>query len=185
MGVRSGPLSPTEERIRVAANRDIIVGMHATVNVGEGAVVEGLAGAGFSQFRGARAAALGPTGRAAVLPEVSQPPKSPGRAGFSQPSAGLIVEPVAGSRTLEVMAWNTREPLRGYNVSHAERQFMEWFSSRGKAWKDRVTSVDVVVYGRDICIDCSSDIQTFINAPDHKHIQFRFVRGDTGRPYRP
>jgi hypothetical protein len=112
----------------------------------------------FSEFHQSQQAALGGTGRAATLPPVSQPPRTAARKG-DQPSAGLIVEPTPGSHTLEVLAWNTSAPEKGHNVSHAERQFVEWFRGRPQAWLKRVVSVHVEVSGRPVCPLCEADLK--------------------------
>jgi hypothetical protein len=102
--------------------------------------------------------ALGGTGRAATLPPVSQPPGTAARKG-DQPSAGVIAEPQAGSREIEVLAWNTGQPNRAHNTSHAERQFVEWFEGRPLAWRKRVISVQVDVQGRPVCPLCLPDLE--------------------------
>lgn len=112
----------------------------------------------FSEWGEGRKEALGGSGRAAVLPPVPQPPRTPARRG-SQPSAGAIVEPEAGSRQIEVLAWNTSAPERGHNVSHAERQFVNWFEDRPRKWLERVQTVVIVVDGRPVCSDCSADLE--------------------------
>ncbi|HYP06752.1 MAG TPA: hypothetical protein VER03_11025, partial [Bryobacteraceae bacterium] len=106
---------------------------------------------------GADPRAANPT-RAAALPPVPQPPKTSARRG-SQPSAGLVVEPEAGSRTLEVIAWNTSAPEKGHNVSHAERQFINWYEDRPHNWRQRVTSVVIQVQGRPVCPLCQADLE--------------------------
>lgn len=111
--------------------------------------------AGYSQEQ---QQALGGTGRAATLPAVSQPPRTAARKG-DQPSGGLIVEPTPGSREIEVLAWNTGQPNRSHNTSHAERQFVEWFEGRPLAWRRRVISVQVDVQGRPVCPLCLPDLQ--------------------------
>ncbi len=111
----------------------------------------------FSEFREGQKAALGGTGKAAQLPTVSQPPRTAARRG-DQPSGGLIVEPTAGSKRLEVLAWNTSAPEKGHNVSHAERQFVAWFEGRPRKWLDRVVGVHVQVQGRPVCPLCEADL---------------------------
>ena len=165
------------KRIRVLARKKITVAIQATVTVAEEEpVLSGLTGARFSRFDPERAAEMGGTGRAAVLPEVEQPPGSPARKG-SQPSSGLVIEPEPESRRLEVVAWNTRAPEKGHNVSHAERQFINWFNSQNQKWKQRVRSVGVVVFGRPICDVCASDIQTLSSR--YPSIAFDWRSGDS------
>jgi hypothetical protein len=178
---RQGPVSPVENRLRVVAGQKIIVGVLATITVADQPAIASLGETGFSQFRAARAAALGGTGRAAVLPEVSQPPGTAARQG-SQPSSGLVVEGATGSRNLEVMAWNTRAPVKGANVSHAERQVIDWFRGRDPRWIAQVRTVNVTVFGRDICSLCDADMKSLRAA--YPSIQFNWVRGDTGHPFR-
>ena len=105
-----------------------------------------------------REEALGGAARAATLPPVTQPPGTPARKG-SQPSGGVIIEPAQGSSTLEVLAWNTSAPERGHNVSHAERQFINWFEDRPAAWKANVKSVHLQVVGRPVCELCEADLK--------------------------
>jgi len=105
-----------------------------------------------------REEALGGKGRAATLPPVLQPPGTPARKG-SQPSGGVIVEPAEGSSTLEVLAWNTSAPEKGHNVSHAERQFIDWFEDRPALWKRNVQSVHIQVVGRPVCDLCEADLK--------------------------
>jgi hypothetical protein len=170
-----------EQRILTVASKDIYVGVHAKITVTGKPVLEGLGGAGFYHFDKARAAALGGTGRAALLPDVDQPPKTPAKRG-SQPSAGLIVEAPSQAREIEVLAWNTGAPEKDANVSHAERQVIDWFRGLDQNWQARVKTVSVTVFGRDICKMCASDIKGLKKA--YPHVDFNWVRGDSGRPYR-
>lgn len=147
------------KRVRVLARKRITVSIEGTVKVSGEPVLSGLSGAGFAKFDEERAAAMGGSGQAAVLPQVSQPPGTAARKG-NQPSAGLVIKPEAESQKLEVVAWNTSAPEKGHNTSHAERQFIEWFNGQSAKWKDRVVSVDVTVNGRPICELCASDIAT-------------------------
>lgn len=165
------------KRIRILARKKIIVAIQANVTVTGEPISSGLEGAKFSKFDKERAAAMGGTGEAAVLPEVSQPPGTPARKG-SQPSSGLVIKPEAESRQLEVVAWNTRAPEKTHNVSHAERQFIDWFESQNQKWINRVISVDVLVFGREICDVCASDIKNL--KARYKHITFNWRRGDPG-----
>lgn len=112
----------------------------------------------FADYHPEQQQALGGTGRAAQLPAVTQPPRTAARKG-DQPSAGVIVEPPAGSREIEVLAWNTGQPNRSHNTSHAERQFVEWFEGRPLPWRKRVTSVQVDVQGRPVCPLCLPDLE--------------------------
>lgn len=147
------------KRVRVLARKRITVSIEGTVKVSGEPVLSGLSGAGFAKFDEERAAAMGGSGQAAVLPQVSQPPGTAARKG-NQPSAGLVIKPEAESQKLEVVAWNTSAPEKGHNTSHAERQFIEWFNGQSAKWKDRVVAVDVTVNGRPICELCASDIAT-------------------------
>ncbi len=164
------------ERVAQLVHKKIIVAISAQIQVkGEpvltgilrGPQIERTRGGGevawpgetmrFSEFHEEQKEALGGTGRAATLPPVPQPPRTAARKG-DQPSAGLIVEPPPESRELEVLAWNTSQPNRGHNTSHAERQFIEWFDSRPFAWRRRVVSVQVDVEGRPVCPLCERDL---------------------------
>lgn len=169
------PVIRAQQRIEVLARKNVIVGMQAKITVSGEPVQVGLRTAKFSEFDKKRAAVLGETGRAAILPQVPQPPKTPARKG-SQPSAGFIVQPAPKSRELEVLAWNTSAPEKGHNVSHAERQFINWFEDQDPRWRARVTNVDVVVFGREICDLCAADLKTL--QANHPHIKFNWVRGD-------
>ncbi|MDR3525847.1 MAG: DUF4157 domain-containing protein [Rhizomicrobium sp.] len=166
------------KRIKTLARKRVIVAIQASVTVTGEPVLVGMGGASFSRFDKERAEAMGGSGRAALLPEVEQPPRTAARRG-SQPSSGLILEPDAGSRQLEVVAWNTSAPEKEHNTSHAERQFINWFDGRGGPWKQRVRSVQVLVFGRDICPICEADINNFKG----RYPQINpntFVRGDGG-----
>jgi hypothetical protein len=173
-----------QQRIQIVAGPDknVIVGVQAKIKLtGDKPVsVEDIGvGAEFAEFEKTRAGALGGTGRAAQLPEVTQPPRTPAKAG-SQPSSGLVVEPVEASRELEVLAWNTSAPQQGHNVSHAERQFVEWFFRTDPKWRARVETVNVTVVGRNICKGCVADLEWLMNLEQHKHITFTWTRGDSG-----
>ena len=111
----------------------------------------------FAEFRSYQKEALGGTGRAAMLQPVSQPPGTRAKSG-DQPSGGLIVEPKPGASELEILTWNTSQPERGHNVSHAERQFIDWFRQRPRAWREKVESVTLVVEGRPVCDRCEVDL---------------------------
>lgn len=171
-------LAEASPRKRVAelAHKKITVAISATIRVEGEPVLSGLlygqraerapSGAEtlwppetlqFAEFHEAQKESLGGTGSAAVLPPVPQPPGTPAKKG-SQPSGGLIVEPEAASRELEILAWNTSQPKRGHNVSHAERQFIEWFEGRPMRWLNRVVSVHIDVEGRPVCEQCLKDL---------------------------
>jgi hypothetical protein len=131
----------------------------------------------FAQFHPSQKKALEGTGRAAALPPVSQPSFFTSAKKGDQPSAGLIVEPEAHSREIEVLAWNTgvsigvKDAFGEYetNVSHAEHQFVVWFLNRPKSWRDRVTSIELTVQSSSkkvtkICDKCTIDINEIENA---------------------
>ncbi len=122
-----------------------------------------------------RAQALGGIGEAAMLPQVTQPPGTPAKAG-NQPSTGMIVRPLGQSAQLEVLAWNTGAPRSDNKPSHAERQFIEWFHGQSLKWKENVTSVDVLVFGRNICPNCDADLKWLED--NNPHIKFSWIRGD-------
>jgi hypothetical protein len=173
-------IAALRERFTVLARKNVIVGMQAKLTLtSDEPVLEGIGGAKFSKLDKSQAAALSGTGRAAVLPPVPQPPGTPAKKG-TQPSSGLVLEPEEGSRQVEVLAWNTSAPERGHNVSHAERQFIEWFASLDPRWLARVKTVDVVVIGRDICISCDADIKWL--AEKYPDIEFNWIRGDPEEP---
>lgn len=165
------------KRVRVLARKRITVSIEGSVKVSGEPVLSGLSGAGFAKFDQERAAAMGGSGEAAVLPQVSQPPGTAARKG-NQPSAGLVIKPEAGSQKLEVVAWNTSAPEKGHNTSHAERQFIEWFNGQNAKWKDRVVSVDVTVNGRPICDLCASDIATM--KARYPKVAINWKSGDSG-----
>ena len=99
--------------------------------------------------------------RAAVLPPAAQPQKTAAKKG-GQPSAGVIVAPDAGKDEFQVKSWNTSRPIgkKGQsNVSHAEHQFTEWFTSRPWKWRQRVAAVTVTVEGLPVCPLCDADLK--------------------------
>lgn len=162
--------SSPRKRVARLIRKRVTVAISATITMKEGEEpVEGLArprGPGRYDFGESitfrpmdNAEALGGTGRASPLTPVLQPPGTPARRG-SQRSGGVVIEPEPGSSTLEVLAWNTSQPERGHNVSHAERQFVNWFEDRPYAWRQRVKSVHIVVEGRPVCGNCEADLQS-------------------------
>ena len=142
----------------------------------------GLRNTRFDKLDKSVAKTVGGTGAAGSLPEVPVPRHAGAKAG-SQPSAGYVIEPGAGADSLEIVAWNTGQPLSESNISHAERQVIHWFESQDPAWKIKVKSVEVKVFGRDICINCDADIQSLKNG--YEGVNFKWTRSDTGRPYKP
>lgn len=143
-------------RIADIAKKKVIVGMHATVTLKDGAnATDGLKlPAAFAQIRGndKQVKALGNGGEAALLPQVQV------RKGH-QPSAGYLLKPQASQPSaLEFVSWNTGEPVKDHNASHAEHQFYEYISSRGP-WLAKVKSIDIEVYGRDVCAQCEADFR--------------------------
>lgn len=101
--------------------------------------------------------ALGGSGKAALLPEVSQGADTRAKVGYTQRSSGFIIEPEKTSSELEVVSWNTSEPKKSANISHAERQIFEWFNGRQFSWKQRVLSINIRVEGRPICPKCEDN----------------------------
>jgi len=99
--------------------------------------------------------ALGGTTRAALLPQLSNQPKSPGKAGYIQPPAGFIVEPARGSDNMRVLSRNTGLYIPEDNTSHAETQFVRWFEGRPAEWIKLVKSVSLDVQGRAVCPKCN------------------------------
>ena len=105
--------------------------------------------------------------------------------GTHQQSAGVVVQPDVKSREIEIVAYNTSAPIKGSNVSHAERQVIAYLESQDEAWLARVESVDVIVIGRDICAECDKYIQDFkrtLAEIRKRHnlaeAKFNWVRGD-------
>jgi hypothetical protein len=166
------------KRVRILARKRVTVSVEAKIQVSGAPALEGLNQTGFAQFDKERAAAMGGTGKAAMLPEVSQPPGVSAKHG-TQRSSGMVLEPKAGSRSIEVVAWNTGQKILQHNPSHAEKQFIEWFWSRPKAWRERVTSVSVIISGREICDYCMGDIKNVESG--HPWIHFFWLRGDADK----
>lgn len=176
LGLRSLTLGPDQDgeraifaeasekkRIAAIARKRVTVAVSAKIVVEGETVLQGMERRGertaaFAQFSGERAEAIGGSGRAALLPEVSQPPRTAAKKG-SQPSSGLILEPASASRELEVVAWNTGQPNKEHNTSHAERQFVEWFEGRPPSWRNRVISIVIAVEGRKVCSVCETDLK--------------------------
>jgi hypothetical protein len=80
-----------------------------------------------------------------------------------QPSAGYIIKPEPGSSTLEVVAWNTGQPVRSHNISHAEKQFIAWFNNRPVDWKSRVAAIHFHLTHNPCMkgsVGCAFDIKT-------------------------
>ncbi|ABF40145.1 hypothetical protein Acid345_1142 [Candidatus Koribacter versatilis Ellin345] len=181
---RSGPMSPSEERVRNIAGKDIYVGMRARIKMKGGKVItKGLRNTRFDPVDPARAQAIGGKDpRAAQLPEVTVPSYAGAKKG-SQKSSGFVIQPAEGADSLEVVAWNSGDPLRESNISHAERQFIDWFRGQDAGWTNQVESVEVEVFGRDICTNCESDISDLKRGYDK--VKFKWDRTDTGRPYKP
>jgi hypothetical protein len=94
-----------------------------------------------------------------------------------------VIEPAPGEHSVEVLAGNTRAPVKGSNVPHAEWQFIEWFHTRNPKWLARVNSVGVKVFGRDICVECDADIKGLERG--YPQVKFKWLRADTGHPFRP
>ena len=171
------------QRIEAIAHKDVIVGVQVTVTVGGEPVSVGLKSDTFRPFHESRQ--VGGTERAAILPPVPNPAKTPARLGTHQPSAGLVVEPNEASRSLEIIAYNTSAPVRGSNASHAERQVISYLDGQPEAWLARVDSVEGVVIGRDICEGCDTYIddlrKTIANLRKKLGLppaRFSWVRGD-------
>ena len=154
-GKTPGPWS--RSRIAVIAHKRVIVGIHAIVIV-KGKALEGIKmPTAFATLRGddKQVAALGNGGTVALLPEI-QVKKS------YQPSSGYMLKPTdASSSVLEFIAWNSGEPVRDYNASHAEYQFISYIESAGDAWLRTIVSIKVEIYGRDVCDQCEADLKRF------------------------
>jgi len=87
---------------------------------------------------------------AALLPSV-------GNLQNFQPQAGYVVAPAAGSNTLELLSWNSSEPVRFDNLSHAEKQAVEFLKGRPDAWLKRVSNIFLTIEGRKVCKKCNED----------------------------
>ncbi len=59
-----------------------------------------------------------------------------------QPSSGYQFKPTPGSGTIKILAWNTTQSESGSNVSHAERQFVHWLTSRPEIMR-RLTQITI------------------------------------------
>jgi hypothetical protein len=70
---------------------------------------------------------------------------------------GIIYPPDPGSKTLRVRSWNTGDPARLSNSSHAEAQFAEWLTHDADP-QARVTSLSLVVRGRSPCPYCAKTL---------------------------
>ncbi len=184
IGTRSGPISPAEDRIRIiSGKKNIYVGVRVKIRMKQGAAItEGLRSTEFVKLDKSRAAAIGGEGSAAVLPDVTVPKHAGAKAG-SQRSAGFVIKPAPGADSLEVVAWNTGQPLKESNISHAEAQFIEWFRGQDPKWTGQVESVEVEVFGKDICMYCDADIQDLQRG--YENVKFKWNRRDTGHPYKP
>jgi hypothetical protein len=127
-------------------------------------------------------------GRAATLPNVANPSSAPAKEGTFQPVGGVIVEPTPNAPSVEFYGYNTRAPVKGTNVSHAERQQIEFLESQSDEWLARVKSIDAIVIGRDICDRCDIDIAHLQTRIDELRknkglppVVFNWVRGDGPR----
>jgi len=127
------------------------------MTVGGEAVLQGLETNEFRQFPEGRG--LGET-QYAILPQVRMP-GTPAKRGSHQPESGYVVQPAAQSRTIEILGYNTSDPLRDANVSHAEKQVTNFLENQPVAWLKRVERVEFVVVGREICERCAGGIKQF------------------------
>jgi hypothetical protein len=183
-------------RVRKLRNKKIIVAISAKVEVSGEPVTIGLERGPqierqsggyeklwpgetirFTDYKGdAQQKALGrtnkddPAKRAAALPFVTPQGRTRSKDG-TQPSAGLIIEPKAGSKVIEILAWNTSSPSKGKNISHAERQFLDWLGDRPKAWLDRVVSIQIKVDGRPVCEECEKDLLRIRGSQRFSHVK--------------
>jgi hypothetical protein len=55
-------------------------------------------------------------------------------------SGGVLIEPASAAKELEIIAWNTGAPIKGTNVSHAERQLHDWLKHEDRL-RPRVMSI--------------------------------------------
>ena len=72
-------------------------------------------------------------------------------------SAGIIVPPPKGSEEITLLSWNTGQPVKWSNVSHAEQQFISWFDARSDDLKGRVRSI-VIRINVSPCAKCAGDL---------------------------
>lgn len=173
--VEASPL----ERVAALIARRVQVAVEVTITMKEGAPalvgilkapMETSAGKFYETMNFLRHAGAGGTDRAATLPAVSMPSKTPAKKG-AQPSGGVILEPEPDSSELKIVTWNTGVALGGKtaegeylsNVSHAEHQFVEWFWDRPYEWKNRVASIQIKVQSSSakvtkICERCAADL---------------------------
>lgn len=107
----------------------------------------------------------GGTGNAAMLPSV-------GNLQNFQPQAGYIVEPAAGQKILTILSWNSSQPVRGKNLSHAEKQALAFLQSRPKEWLKRVKSIKLEIEGKAICEQCQEDLEEAERFFKEKNIEF-------------
>lgn len=153
---KTEPLPWSRKRIAEISGKRVIVGMHAKVTLKDGvAALDGLRPTtAFAQLKGnpKQVDALGNGGVVAQLPEIQV------RKGH-QRSSGYILKPAnPKSSAIEFVSWNTGEPVQDYNASHAEHQFCDYISSTG-AWLANVKTIEISVFGRDICAQCDFDIR--------------------------
>lgn len=150
------PAPWSRARISAIARKRVIVGMHAIVTVKDGfAALDGLRLPGaFAQVRGdeKQVQAMGNGGFAALLPEVQV------RKGYQRSSGYLLRPAQPKSPSIEFVAWNTGEPIKDHNASHAEHQFCEYLAGTG-SWLSNVRAIRIDVFGRDVCAQCQADIK--------------------------
>lgn len=143
-------------RLDALANKEVIVGVQARMTVGSAQALKRLEANEFRAFPESRGVGQTPY---AILPPVSNPPGTPAREGFDQPESGYVVKPGKESRSVEVLAYNTSDPQRGSNVSHAEAQVVNYLEIQPEALLRHVERVEFVVIGREVCAHCVRWIQ--------------------------
>jgi hypothetical protein len=119
---------------------------------------------------------IGGTEEASRLPEVPNPPKSPGRLGFGQRSSGVVIKPTKDApNELEILAYNTSEPVRGSNVSHAEEQSIYFLMEQSPDFLARIETIDAIVIGKEICVNCAASIRQL-------KVHINAIKKDRGLP---
>jgi hypothetical protein len=101
-------------------------------------------------------------GRRVATPTPPQydPPQLARARNLVRPQSPRVIEPAPGSSVLETTSWNAGGALEGSNVSHAERQFAEWFTSRRRdpGWRNRVRELHIHI-SHSPCDHCAPDLQ--------------------------
>jgi len=104
------------------------------------------------------------------------------------PSGGYQFRPEKGSRELQLLTWNTTQKLSGKNVSHAEKQFVNWLRERIELW-GKIRNIDIHIThspcGTNYTETCTIDLAELMpdlrkkNPGVHGHIMYEspFTKG--------